>query len=59
VRARIERSNELTKTQANKHKKDAYFQPGDPVCIHLRKERFPSKRKSKLVRRLDGPFEII
>ena len=29
------------------------------MWIHLRKERFPSKRKSKLVPRSDGPFEIM
>jgi len=29
------------------------------VWIHLRKERFPSKRKSKLMQRGDGPFEIL
>ena len=45
--------------QANKHKKEVHFQPGDLVWIHLRKERFPSKRKSKLMPRSDGPFEII
>ena len=35
------------------------FQPGDWVWIHLRKERFPQDRKSKLQQRGDGPFEII
>ncbi|GAV58442.1 hypothetical protein CFOL_v3_01976 [Cephalotus follicularis] len=44
---------------ANKHRKKAEFQPGDLVWIHLRKERFPSKRKSKLAPRADGPFEVI
>jgi len=28
------------------------------VWIHLRKERFPSKRKTKLMSRTDRPFEI-
>jgi len=28
------------------------------VWIHLRKERFPSKRKNKLMPRADGPFEV-
>jgi len=35
------------------------FHPGDLVWIHLRKERFPSKRKSKLMPRGDGPFEVL
>jgi len=34
-----------TKLKANKHKKRVVFQPGDLVWVHLRKERFPSKRK--------------
>jgi len=29
------------------------------VWIHLRKERFPSKRKNKLIPREDGPFEVL
>jgi len=44
--------------QANKHKKEVHFQPGDLVRIHLRKERFLSKRKSNIMPRLEGPFEI-
>jgi len=29
------------------------------VWIHLRKERFPSKRKNKLMPRADSPFEVL
>ncbi|XP_039688557.1 uncharacterized protein [Medicago truncatula] len=29
------------------------------VWVHLRKERFPSKRKNKLMPRADGPFKVI
>jgi len=29
------------------------------VSVHLRKERFPSKRKSKLMPRADGPFQVL
>ena len=35
------------------------FEPGDLVWIHISKGRFPSKRKSKLMPRADGPFRII
>jgi hypothetical protein len=35
------------------------FEPGDLVWIHISKARFPSKRKSKLMPRVDGPFRII
>jgi len=45
--------------QANKHKKRVVFHPGDLVWIHLRKERFPSERKRKLMLRADGPFEVL
>ncbi|KAJ0043596.1 hypothetical protein Pint_19175 [Pistacia integerrima] len=59
VRAQIEKSNEKIKNKANKHRKPKLFQPRDLVWIHLRNERFPSKRKSKLAPRADGPFEIV
>ena len=29
------------------------------MWIHLRKDRFPEERKSKLLPRADGPFEVI
>jgi len=35
------------------------FQLGDLVWVHLRKERFPRKRKSKLSLRVDGPFVVL
>ena len=35
------------------------FHPGDLVWVHLRKERFPSLRKTKLHERADGPFEVL
>ena len=59
VKLKIERTNASYEKQANKHKKKVIFQPGDLVWVHLRKERFPSKRKSKLMPRADGPFEVI
>jgi len=59
VRENIAKSNARSMQHANKHKKEVHFQPGDLVWIHLRNERFPPKRKSKLVPRSDGPFEIM
>jgi len=44
VQDQIEKANERYKSQANKHRKQALFKPGDLVWLHLRKERFPSKR---------------
>jgi len=47
VKLKIEKSNATYQAQANKHKRRVVFQPRDLVWIQLRKERFPSKRKSK------------
>jgi len=46
-------------TKANKEHKHVIFQPGDWVWVHMRKERFPTHRKSKLQPRGDGPFQIL
>ena len=58
VREKIEKSNASYQTQANKHRMKVVFQTGDLVWVHLRKERCPQKRKSKLSPRADDPFEI-
>ena len=44
---------------ANKHHKKVTFEPGDLVWVHLRKDRFPEKRKSKLKPRGYGPFRVL
>jgi len=59
VWALIEKSNMSYQVQANNHRKLKVFQPRDLLWIHLRKGRFPSKRKTKLISRADGLFEII
>ena len=41
------------------NRKKMVFQPGDLVWIHLRKECFPTKRKTKLMPKADGPFEVL
>ncbi|XP_057789811.1 uncharacterized protein LOC131006667, partial [Salvia miltiorrhiza] len=33
--------------------------PGDWVWLHMRKERFPLQRRSKLLPRGDGPFQVL
>ena len=43
----------------NKHRKEVLFEPGDLVWIHLRKDRFPDKCKSKLMPRGDGLFRVL
>ena len=35
------------------------FNIEDLVWLHLRKERFPNERKSKLLPRADGPFKVL
>nr|GEV96938.1 transposon Ty3-I Gag-Pol polyprotein [Tanacetum cinerariifolium] len=59
VHAKITKSNELIKYRRDKNRKHILFQPGDIVWINLHKERFPSKRRSKMSPRSDGPFHIL
>ncbi|XP_062213375.1 uncharacterized protein LOC133914267 [Phragmites australis] len=55
----IEKKSLQYAKQANKGRKKVTFQPGDLVWLHLRKERFPQKRKNKLSLRGDGPFKVL
>ncbi|KAH9716908.1 Endonuclease [Citrus sinensis] len=59
TRQRIEKRTEQYATQANKGRKQVVFQPGDWVWVHMRKERFPAQRRSKLFPRGDGPFQVV
>ena len=59
ARLNIERRTEQYAQQANKGRKRVIFEPGDWVWLHMRKERFPEQRKSKLQPRGDGPFQVI
>ena len=59
ISAQIETTNEAYKAKGNKNRKQLEFKPGDLVWLHLRKDRFPSRRKNKLMVRSDGPFEVI
>ena len=55
----IEKMTRQYEKRANKGRKKMLFEPGDLVWIHLRKERFPEKRKSKLQPRGDGLFRVL
>ncbi|XP_059283567.1 uncharacterized protein LOC132037124 [Lycium ferocissimum] len=57
VRLHLERKNQETANKANKGCKRVVLEPGDWVWVDFRKERFPNKRKTKLMPRGDGPFE--
>ena len=45
--------------QENKGRRKLVLEPGDWVWSHLRKERFPEKQWSKLLPRVDGPFQVL
>ena len=47
----------MTKLNVNKH--PMIFNIQDLVWLHLRKDRFPNERKSKLLPRADGPFKVL
>jgi hypothetical protein len=55
----IEKMNEKYHAVASKGRKEVKLEPGDLVWLHLRKERFPELRKSKLMSRAAGPFKIL
>jgi len=59
IRAHIEKINESYKAKANKNRKGVEYHPRDLVWLHLRKERFPTRRKSKLMAIGDGPFKVL
>jgi hypothetical protein len=45
----IEKMNEKYRIAGSKGQKEVKLEPGDLVWLHLRKERFPDLRKSKLM----------
>ncbi|RVW13255.1 Transposon Ty3-G Gag-Pol polyprotein [Vitis vinifera] len=59
VRKHIEKKNKQYATTANKGRRQVLFEPGDWVWVHMRKERFPTRRWSKLHPRGDGPFQVL
>ena len=59
IKEQIERKNARVATRVNQTRRRITFQPGDWLWIHLRKERFPHEKISKLQPRDDGPFEVL
>ena len=59
ARLNIERRTEQYIKQANKGRHKQVFEPGDWVWLHMRKDRFPTQRRSKLLPRGDGPFQVL
>ena len=59
VQQHIENKNEQYATKANKGHRQVLFEPSDWVWVHMRKERFPARRRSKLHPRGDGLFQVL
>jgi len=59
ARLNIERRTQQYVQQANKGRKKVVFERGDWVWLHLRKDRFLEKRRSKLLPRGDRPFQVV
>ncbi|KAG7599432.1 Reverse transcriptase domain [Arabidopsis suecica] len=55
----LEARTKLYEKYANKGRREVIFNEGDQVWVHLRKERFPEERSSKLMPRIDGPFKVL
>ncbi|WVZ64328.1 hypothetical protein U9M48_013864 [Paspalum notatum var. saurae] len=55
----IENMDKKYKLAGSKGRKQVLFEPRDLVWLHLRKERFPNLRKSKLMPQAAGPFKVL
>ena len=55
----IESMTKKYKIAGSKDRKKIKFEPSDLVWLHLRNDRFPELRNSKLMSTADGPFNII
>jgi hypothetical protein len=51
--------NERYRIAASKGRKKVKLEPSDLVWVHLRKDRFPDLRKSKLMPCAVGPFNVL
>ena len=59
ARLNIEKRTAQIVQHGNKGRRKLMFEPGDWVWLHLRKERFPIQRHSKLSSRGDGPYQVL
>jgi len=59
VRGQIKKVNEQYKLKANKNRTNLEFKLRDLVWLHLRKERFPLRRKNKVMARGDSPYNVV
>ena len=59
TRHTIERQVQRVASKLNINKQHMILNIGHLVWLHLRKDRFPNERKSKLLPRADGPFKVL
>ena len=59
TREAIEKKGKNIAATRNQSRKEVLFQPGYMVWVHLRKDRFPLLRQSKLKPRGAGPFKVL
>ncbi|WVZ97723.1 hypothetical protein U9M48_043237 [Paspalum notatum var. saurae] len=55
----IAAANAKYQVAGSKGRKHITFAPGDMVWLHLRKDHFPTLRRSKLMPRVAGPFKVL
>ena len=55
----IAATNAKNQVAGSKGRKHVTFEPGDMVWLHLRKDRFPTLCRSKLMPRAAGPFKVL
>ncbi|WVZ76013.1 LOW QUALITY PROTEIN: hypothetical protein U9M48_024018 [Paspalum notatum var. saurae] len=53
------KTDDASSVAGSKGRKHITFAPGDMVWLHLRKDRFPTLRRSKLMPRAAGPFKVL
>ena len=59
TKANIEKMTEKYRIAGSQGRKQVKLEVGDLVWLHLRKDRFPELRKSKLMPRGVGPYKIL